>query len=153
SKDIHNALAVGVGLYQIVEIQRRLAEKLVAALLAERHQPALNRSNAGSGDVAVLRLQIFRMLADVMQHGLQVFQVEKQQPILVGHLEYQRQHSSLGVVQVQQSPEEQWAHLRHCGTYRVPLLAKDIPERHRTRGGLEVVELEVLNAFSNLRRQ
>jgi len=52
AEDIDHAAAVGVGLDEIVEIHRRLAEKLVAALLLEREQIPLDGAPAGRRQLA-----------------------------------------------------------------------------------------------------
>jgi len=65
-EDVDHAL-VAVGLEQIVEVERRLAEELVAALLLEREQAALDGADAGGRDVAVRRFELLRVRADVVQ--------------------------------------------------------------------------------------
>ena len=77
-KNVDDAMALRIGLQQIVEIQSRFAEKFLRALLLEGEQSALNRADAGGGDVAVLRLKILGVIADVLQHGLQVLQIQQQ---------------------------------------------------------------------------
>ena len=72
-------MSVAVRLHQVVDVQRRLPKELVAALLAERHQPALDRAHARRRNVAVFGLQSLGLIANVLQHRLQVFQVEQQQ--------------------------------------------------------------------------
>src|SRR5215471_4875198 len=85
-EDVDHSLAAGIGLQQIIEVQRRLAEKLVPALLSQGDQSALNRSDAGGGNVAILRLEFLRAFADVLEHRLQILEVEQQQTVLVGDL-------------------------------------------------------------------
>ena len=106
--------------------------------------------DAGGGDVAVLRLQGLGLLADILQHGLQVFEVEQQQLVVVGDLEDQREHSRLRVVEVEQAAEEKRTHLGNRGAYGMALLAEDVPEGNR--GGIEgeVVELQLLHALGDL---
>ena len=46
-KNVDDTASLTVGLHQIFEIERRLAEKLAGALLFERQQAALDRPHAG----------------------------------------------------------------------------------------------------------
>ena len=46
----------------------------------EREQPALDRADRRRRDVAVLGRQLGSVLADVLQHRAQVFDVEQQSP-------------------------------------------------------------------------
>ena len=76
-----------IGLHEVGDVEHRLAEELVAALLLELQQAALDGADAGGADVAVLGGELARVLADVLQHGAQVLQVEQQQAVVVGDLE------------------------------------------------------------------
>ena len=96
----------GVGPQQVVDIESRLAEELVGPLLSERQQPALNGGDAGGGHVAVRRGVLLGVFADVLQHGLQVFQIEQQQPLFVGDFEHDAQDAVLRLVQIQQATEQ-----------------------------------------------
>ena len=49
-------LAVASRLHQVGDVEHRLAEELVAALLLEREQAALDRADRRGRDVAVLGL-------------------------------------------------------------------------------------------------
>src|SRR5450755_2333013 len=150
SENVDHAPAVGVGLHEVVNVQRRLAEKFAAAFLSERDQPALNRPNTGGRDVAVLRLQRLCLLANILQHGLQILEVEQQQLMVVGYLEHQRQNSRLRIVEVEQSAEQQWPHLGDSGANGMSLLAEYVPERNGTSYELEALELHLLHALGDL---
>src|SRR5579862_1359482 len=76
-KDVDDSVAVGIGLHPIVEIESGLAEEFLTSLLLNRDQAALDGADAGGGDISVLRLKIFGVIANVLQHGLQIFQIEK----------------------------------------------------------------------------
>jgi hypothetical protein len=67
-------------------------------------QPALDGAHAGRADVAVLGGELLGVVAHVLQHGAQVFQVQQQQAVVVGDLEHQVQHAGLGLVQVEHAP-------------------------------------------------
>ena len=74
----------------------------------------------------------------MLQHGLQIFQVEQQNAVVVGDLEDQRHDACLGVVQIQDAADEQRAHLRNRGADGMALLAEDVPEGDRTAAKAEV---------------
>ena len=57
-QDVDHAMPLGVCLHQVVEVERRLTQKLVPALLLQGEQASLHRSHAGRGDVAVLGLKL-----------------------------------------------------------------------------------------------
>ena len=65
----------------------------------------------------------------LLQHGAQVFQVQQQQAVVVGDLEYQLQHPGLGVVEVQHAGQQQGPHVRHRSAHRVALFAEHVPQR------------------------
>ena len=104
-EDVDHAPALFVGLHQVGDVERRLAEEMVAALFIDADQPALDCADAGGGDVAVLGGELLRVVADMLDHRPQVLQVQQEQALVIGNLEHQRQHAALRVVQVQQSRE------------------------------------------------
>jgi hypothetical protein len=55
------------GLQEVGDVEHRLAEEPVAALLLDLQQPALDRADAGRADVAVGRLVLARVLGDVLK--------------------------------------------------------------------------------------
>jgi len=55
-----------------------LVEELVAALLFQHEQVALDGPDAGGGDVAVFVGELRCVLADQLQHGAQILEVEQQ---------------------------------------------------------------------------
>src|SRR5580692_10548358 len=104
-KDIHDSVAIRIGLHPIVEIESGLAEEFFAALLLNRHQTALDGADAGGGDISVLRLKIFGVIADVLQHGLQIFEVEQKQTVVVGDFEDEGEDAFLDVVQIEKTSQ------------------------------------------------
>src|SRR5579862_1530568 len=102
-KDIDDSVAIGIGLHPIVETESGLAEEFFSALLLNRDQTALDRADTRGGDVSVLRLKIFRVIADVLQHGLQIFEVEKEQTAVVGDFEDEGEDAFLDVVQIEKA--------------------------------------------------
>ena len=77
------------------------------ALLLERQQAALDRADARGRHVAVVGLQLLRVIADVLQHRAQVLQVEQQQAVVVGDLEDERQHARLRFVEIEHPRQQQ----------------------------------------------
>src|SRR5437667_9158432 len=80
-------------LNQVLEIQRRLTEKFISALRFQREETALNRSGAGRGDISVLCFELVGVVRDVLQHGAQIFKIEKEVSILVRDLENDVEHA------------------------------------------------------------
>src|SRR5580692_5336748 len=113
-KDIHDSVAIGIGLHPIVEIESGLAEEFLASLLLNRDQAALDGADAGGGDVSVLRLKIFGVIANVLQHGLQIFQIEKKQTVVVGDFEDEGEDAFLNIVEIEQASEQERAHFGNC---------------------------------------
>ena len=103
-------------------------KKLVAALRSELQQLALDRADAGLGDIAVLGRQIGGILGAMDQHRLQVVEVEQQQALLVGDPEGDVEHAFLRLVEVHQPREQQRPHFGDGGADRMALLAEQVPE-------------------------
>ena len=136
---------------QIIEIQRRFAEKFVGALRFQCEQIALDRAGARGGNVAVLGFELIGVVGDVLQHRAQIFQIEQQQPALIGDLENHVEHAFLRVVQVEQTTEQQRPHFRNRRAHRMSVFAKHIPEHNRTRFAFEIGNAEFLRALDNFR--
>ena len=64
--------------HEIGELEHRLAEELRRALCFERQEPALDDADRGGRDVAVLCLELRRVVADVLEHRAQVLEIEEQ---------------------------------------------------------------------------
>src|SRR5581483_9379891 len=85
-KNVDDAMALGIGLQQVLMVKGRLSEEFVAALLLQGHKAALNRTDAGRGDISVLSLEILGCLAHMLKHGLKIFQVEEKKALVIGDL-------------------------------------------------------------------
>ena len=72
-EDVNRPLALGVRAHQIRQFQRRLTEKLGAALVLKNKQTPLDRANRLGRYVAVSKGQILAVLTDPYQQRLQVF--------------------------------------------------------------------------------
>jgi hypothetical protein len=141
SSQSRDAAAVA-GLDQVFDVQHRLAEELVAALLLEREETALDRANGRGRYVAVVGLKLLRVVADVLQQRAQVFGVEQQQAVVVGNLVRKREDAFLSIVQLEESLEQQRSHVRHRRADRMTALGKHIPEDDGTCRERRHVELE-----------
>ena len=151
-QDVHHAAPLGVGLHQVVDVQHRLAEEAVGALLVEHQQRALDRADRRGRHVAVAGGELARVLAHELQHRAQVLGVEQQHPLLVGDLEDQVQHAFLGLVQAHHPRQQQRPHVGHGGAQRMALLAVDVPERDRDTGEGGHLEAEPVQALLQLGR-
>ncbi|MOA48900.1 hypothetical protein D3C78_1717120 [compost metagenome] len=103
----------------------------------------MNRPSGCRADVAVLRLEGFRVIADVLRNGAQVLKVEQQQPLLVGNAEDNIQYTRLHVVQIEQTRQQQWPQIGDGGAHRVAFLAENIPHHHRIALRLPVGDADV----------
>ncbi len=83
---------------EVRDVEHRLAEKLVAALFLDLQQPALDRTDAGGADIAVFRSELIARIADELQHGAQIFQIQQQHAAIVRNLEHQLQHTLLRII-------------------------------------------------------
>src|SRR5262249_49910354 len=87
---VDDAPAASSCLQQVVDIEHRLAEERVSALLLDLHEGTLNRSDRSSRDVAVLSRELLAVVSDKLQHGPQIFQIKQQQARIVCNLEHKR---------------------------------------------------------------
>ncbi len=135
-QDVDHAVAPGVGLHQVFDVEHGLAEELVAAFALDLQQAALDGAHAGGADVAVFGGELLGVVAHMLEHGAQVLEVQQQHAAVVGDLEDDVQHAHLRVVQVQHAAQQQRAHVGHGGAHRVALLAEHVPQgRGAGRGG------------------
>ncbi len=131
----HIAASGRIGAHDVGQIKRRLAEEVLGSLGLQRQELALDGADRRRRNIAVLRADLISVVGDILQRRLEVLQVQQQQPVLVGDVEGDRQNAFLHVVQLQQAREQQRPHLRDGGADGVTLLAEQIPEDHRRRGG------------------
>ena len=145
-EDVDEAAAGGVDAHPVVDVETRLAEELVAALVLKGEERALDRADAGGGDVAVLGGELGAVVADVLEHRAQVLEIEQQQAVVVGHAENDVQNAGLDLGQAEETSQERRAHLGDGDADRVALLAENVPEA----GGIgfegKVLDPEALDA-------
>ena len=94
-EDVHHPAALRIGLEEVVDVEHRLAEEALAALVFELEQRALDGANRRHRDVPVASPEFAGVLADKREHRAQVLQIEQQQPGIVGNLERHRQDALL----------------------------------------------------------
>ena len=139
-------------LEQILDVQHRLADEAIGALLLERQQSALDCANRGGGYIAVTGRELLRVVADVAEQRAQIFQVEQQQTVVVGKFESERQHARLGVVELQNSGPQQRSEIAGRRANRVALLAENVPENGRKAGETRRLDADELQPLLELRR-
>jgi hypothetical protein len=71
---VDDALAI-LGLHEVGDVEHGLAEELVAALGCDLQDAALDGADACGGHVAVFGRELARVVAHVLEHRAQVFQV------------------------------------------------------------------------------
>ena len=148
-ENAHHAFAV-LHAHEIGDVEHRLAEELRPALALEREEAALDGADRRGGDVAILRLELRGVVADMLQHRAQVLQVEEQQPIVVRDLENDGEHALLDFIQSEHAPEKQRPHVRDRRAHRMSRFAEHIPEDHRARRALRR-QLQLLAALVHFR--
>ena len=135
-EDINEAISTSIGLHKIGHIQSGSPKRSSPPCCSMR-AGSLDGSNA-SRHVAELRLKLASAIADILQHGAQVFHVEQQQPVIIGDLEYQGEDALLSVIQAQHAREQKRAHFADGGASGMSLLFKDVPEDHGRGCGVRV---------------
>ena len=75
------AAGAGVGAEEVGDVEGGLAEEVVGALGAEGGEGALDGTDGGGGDVAVLGLKLGGVRGDVLEDGLEVFEVEEEEAV------------------------------------------------------------------------
>ena len=133
-EDVDHAPPGAVGAHQVVQVERRLAEERLAALLLEHEERPLDRPDAGRGDVAVFGRERLGVVARrTARSALQVLEVEQQQPVVVGDLEGDVSTPSCVSLRSRMRASSSGPISRHRGAERVALLAEHVPERHGQR--------------------
>ncbi len=139
-EDVDPAAPFAVHAHEIGDFEGRLAEKQVRALAFESEQLALDRPDALARNIAVSEFQLRRILAHREEDAAQIAEIEQQKAIIVGPLEGDRKYAFLGVVEIEQSRQQQRAHLGNRGADRVALLSEQVPQH----GGIAFI-VEILD--------
>ncbi len=144
---------VAVRLQQVFQLQRRLAEQRLGALLLERRQAPLQGLRRGAGEQRTILAEHLGMVAQVPQQGLEILEIEQQQAFTIGHLERGVERRLLTVGQLQQVAQQQWPHLAEGGTQRMAAASLHVPQRHRISARLVPQPGHAGDAFSDLARR
>ena len=116
---------------QVFQLQCRLAEQRLGALLLQAGQLALQRLGGSRGEQCALFAEQFGMSLQVVEQRLEVLEIEQQQTLAVGNPEGGMQRRLLAVGQHQQRAEQQRAHFAEGGAQRMAALPGHIPEHQR----------------------
>ena len=121
-----------VGAHQLLDVERGLAEEVLAALLLERQQPALDRADRGRADPAVLRARARCAFSPTkFISARRSLRSSSSRPWSSATSKATVEHALLGLVEAEQAREQQRAHLRDRGPDRMALLAEQVPEHDR----------------------
>ena len=144
AKDIDHPFTAGIDAHPVGNIQHRLAEEVLGALLLQGQQPALDGADRGAVNIAVLVLERLGVIADKLGDCAEVFEVEQQLAAVVRDAENNVQYAALHLVEIEQARQQQGAEIGNRRPHRVALLAKDIPEHHRVGVRLPVADADLL---------
>ncbi|EXI76575.1 MAG: hypothetical protein AW10_04160 [Candidatus Accumulibacter appositus] len=150
-EDVDHSPAL-LGLHQVGDVEHRLAEENVPALVAEIEQAALDGADRRRRDIAVLAAEALGILADVLQHRPQILEVEEQQAVVVGNPEHQLQDAGLGIVEGQQTRQQHRPHVRNRRPHGVTLLTEDVPESDRAFPRRVLLDAQRIETGLHLRR-
>src|SRR5262249_37234983 len=131
SEDVDRAVASGIDHHEVGQLERRLAEEPITALLFQLQQSALNRTDTCAADIAVDRRQLLCVVSDKSKHRPQVFEVEQQQTFVIRDFEDQRKHAGLDLVEIEKAREQQRADIGDRGAHRMTLRTEQVPEDRR----------------------
>ena len=132
---------------EVVNVERRLSEELFCALVFKGKKGSLDSSYAGCGDVSVGGGELCGVLCHIVQHGAQVFQIQKQEATLVCNAEDYIHYAGLGLVKLQHSGNQLRAHLGDGCAHGVTLLAKNVEEPNGTALELRVFNTELRHSL------
>src|SRR6516165_10484474 len=102
SEYIDIATPVLIGPKEVLQRERWLTEKLVAALVLQDQQRTLDCSDRRFGYVAVAGGELRGMIRDVAKHRPEILEIEHEQALLVRDPKINVEHALLNVIQVHQ---------------------------------------------------
>ena len=112
----------------------------------------MNRADRSAADIAVLVLERFSVIPDVLGNGPQIFEIKQQQPLVIGDAEDNIQYPGLDIVKVKQTGEQQRAEVGDGGADRVAFLTEDIPYHHRVAMRRPVRDANILQPLEQFFR-
>ena len=132
-QDIDHATSLGVGGKPVVDVDSRLSEEKIRPAVLQRHQGAHDDADAGLADVSVDRTVLGSVLFDEIQHRPQILEIQEKKLFIVRDPEHDVQKVALGLVQFQNTREQERTEFRDCRAERKALFPEDIPEGRRIR--------------------
>ena len=78
----------------------------------------------------------------MLNHSPEVFEVQQQESFIVGYFEYDLKHTGLGFVEIEQSAQHQWTHVRYSRPERMAVFAEYIPEGDGVSTGFKGVDAD-----------
>ena len=99
-QQVNHAAAVFVRCEPVLDVERRLTEEGVGALVLQTQQRTLDSTDALCSDVAVLRFEFGGVVADVLHHAAQILEVEQQKALVVSNAENDAEHAGLRIVEL-----------------------------------------------------
>ena len=98
-EDVHHTASGIIPVDPIGKIQRRFAEKQIAALVLKGKQGSLNGADGLGRNVSVGQFIFFGVVTDKLHHRAQILQVDQQQLLIVGNAENDPQYAFLRFVE------------------------------------------------------
>ena len=130
-QQVNHAAAIFVRCEPVLDVECRLAEEGVGALVLQTQQCTLDSTDALGGDVAVLCFEVGGVVTDVLHHAAQILEVEQQQSLVVSNAEDDAEHAGLRIVELQQAGQKVRSNLGDGCAHRQTFFAINIPEGYR----------------------
>ena len=127
-QQVNHAAAIFVCCEPVLDVERRLTEEGVGALVLQTQQCTLDSTDALGGDVAVLRFELGGVVTDVLHHAAQILEVEQQKALVVSNAENDAEYAGLRIVELQQACQKVRSHLGDGCAHRQTFFAINIPE-------------------------
>lgn len=108
----------------VPDVQCRLAEKHIAALLFQAQQSPLDRADTLSRHIAIGSFELSRIITDVLHHRTQILQIQQQQSLIIGNLKNNRHDTALRSIQLQKPTQQIRPHLGNSRPNRMTFLPK-----------------------------
>ncbi|MNI12931.1 hypothetical protein D3C73_661380 [compost metagenome] len=105
-EQVNASATIGRGLQNVFELQRRLTEQRLGALLLEHGQAPQQCLTRTCGHQRRVVAKQLRVVAQVVEQRLQILQVQQQQAFTVGDLERGVERRLLAVGQLQQRADQ-----------------------------------------------
>src|SRR5690606_27530443 len=116
-----------IALHQIRQLQGRLAEQPLGALLLQYHQPPLNGLDADQGRAATDGVSRLGGAQRLVEQTLQALEIQRKEALLIGSGDYPVERGVLVVVEVQRAGEEQRSRLADGRAQWMAAVTEDVP--------------------------